>query len=57
MPRRFSNVPDELREPHEVEIHGFWNIYVVAIGIVILLGLVSGTLYIAWRLLSARFGN
>ena len=29
----------------------------VAIGIVILLGLVSGTLYIAWRLLSARFGN
>ena len=57
MPRRFSNVPDELREPHEVEIPGFWNIYVVAIGIVILLGLVSGTLYIAWRLLSARFGN
>ena len=27
MPRRFSNVPDELREPHEVEIQGFWNIY------------------------------
>ena len=57
MPRRFSNVPDELREPHEVEIQGFWNIYFVAIGIVILLGLGTGTLYIAWRLLSARFGN
>ena len=57
MPRRFSNVPDHLREPHEVEIKGFWNIYVVAIGIVILLGLVSGALWIAWRLLSARFGG
>ena len=57
MPRRFSNVPDHLREPHEVEIHGFWNIYFVAISIVILLGLVGGTLWIAWRLLSARFGG
>ena len=57
MPRRFSNVPDHLREPHEVAIHGFWNVYFVAIGIVILIGLVSGTLYIAWQLLSARFGN
>jgi hypothetical protein len=57
MPRRFSNVPDHLREPHEVEIQRFWPIYFVAIGIVILLGLVSGTLWIAWRLLSARFGG
>ena len=57
MPRRFSNVPDHLREPHEVEVQGFWNLYFVAIGIVILFGLVSGTLYIAWQLLSARLGQ
>ena len=57
MPRRFSNVPDHLREPHEVEIQGFWNIYFVAIGVVILFGLVSGTVYIGWRLLSARLGQ
>jgi len=57
MPRRFSNVPDHLREPHEVEVQGFWNIYFVAIGIVILIGLVTGTLYIACRLLSVRFGG
>ena len=57
MPRRFSNIPRHRRAPHEVEIQGFWNIYFVAIGIVILLGLVSGTLWIAWRLLSARFGG
>jgi hypothetical protein len=31
--------------------------YVIAIGIVILLGLVTGTLYIAWRLLNARLGG
>lgn len=57
MPRRFANIPRHRRPPHEVEIEGFWNVYVVAIGIVILLGLTGGTLYIAWRLLSARFGQ
>ncbi len=57
MARRFSDVPDHLREPHEVEVQGFWNIYVVAIGLVILFGLVSGTVWIAWRLLSQRFGG
>jgi hypothetical protein len=36
-----------------VEIQGFWNIYFVAIGIVILFGLVSGTLYVTWQLLSS----
>jgi hypothetical protein len=56
MPRRFSDVPDHLRESHEVEIKGFWNVYVLAIGIVILLGLLSGSVWIAWRLLSARLG-
>lgn len=57
MPRRFTDVPDHLREPHEVEVQGFWTIYFVAIGIVILLGLVGGSAWIAWRLLSARFGG
>ena len=57
MPRRFSNVPDHLREPHEVEVQGFWNIYFVAIGIALLFGLVSGALWIAWRLLIDSFGG
>jgi hypothetical protein len=57
MPPRFSNLPNQRRAPHEIEIRGLWNIYVVAIGIVILLGLVSSTLWIAWRLFSARFGH
>ena len=57
MSRRFSSIPRHRRAPHEVEIQGLWNIYVVAIGIVILAGLTSGTVYIAWHLLSARFGQ
>lgn len=58
MPPRFQrHVPEHLREPHEVEVPGTWNVYLIAIGIVILLGLVGGSLRIAWRLLAARFAN
>jgi hypothetical protein len=57
MAPRFSSLPNRRRSPHEIEIRGFWNLYLVAIGIVVLLGLVTGTLYIAWRLLSSRFGS
>ena len=56
MPRRFTDIPDHLREPHELEVRGFWNVYFIAMGLVILLGLVPGAIWIAWRLLSARFG-
>jgi len=56
MPRRFTDIPDHLREPHEIEVRGFWNVYFIAIGVVILLGLVTGFIWIAWRLLSARLG-
>jgi len=58
MPRRFQrSVPDELREPHEANVPGLWNVYIVGIGIAILLAFVGGTLWIAWRLLMARFGG
>ena len=44
MPRRFHRpIPDDLREPHEVDVPGLWNVYIVAIGIAILLGLVGGS--------------
>ena len=42
MPRRFTDIPDHLREPHEIEVRGFWNVYFIAIGVVILLGLLTG---------------
>jgi cell division protein FtsX len=50
MPRRFPNLPDHLREPHQVEWRGFWRGYAVVLGVAILLGLVSGVLWIAWNL-------
>ena len=57
MPRFQRHVPDHLREPHEIEVRGVWNVYVIAIGIVILLGLLSGSGWIAWRLLTSRLGD
>ena len=54
MPRRFQTpIPDHLREPHEVNVPGLWNVYIL--GIAMFLGLASGGLLIAWRLLVARF--
>jgi hypothetical protein len=50
MSRRFPSAPDDLREPHEVEWSGFMRIYVIAIGITILLGLVTGSIWIGWNL-------
>ena len=43
MPRRFQTpIPDHLREPHEVNVPGLWNVYILGIGIAIFLGLVGG---------------
>lgn len=51
MPRHFPSAPDDLREPHEVEWgSGFLRIYLMAIGITILLGLVTGSIWIGWNL-------
>ncbi len=55
MPNRFQKpIPDEFREPHEVNVPGLWNVYVLGIGIAVLIGLLGGSLWIIWRLLSAR---
>jgi hypothetical protein len=51
MTHRTPQLPDELREPHTIEAPGVWRLYFIAIGIAILLGLVSGAIWIAWRLL------
>ena len=51
MPRRFQSTPDEHREPHEVEVPGVMRFYLIAIGVTILLGLLSGSLWIARNLI------
>jgi hypothetical protein len=50
MPRRFPSLPDHLREPHEVEWRGFWRGYAIVLLVAIVLGLVTGTAWIAWNL-------
>jgi hypothetical protein len=50
MPKRFSNVPEHLREPHHVSWSDLPPIYWKALGITFLIGLVTGLLWIGWRL-------
>jgi hypothetical protein len=51
MARKSPYLPDDLREPHTVDLPGFSRFYVKAIGVTILIGLVTGLLWIAWNLL------
>ena len=50
MPKRFSNVPDHLREPHEVALTDLPPLYWKALGITLLLGVVTGVAWISWYL-------
>ena len=48
MPRRFPN--DHFDEPDSIEWPGFGRAYLIAIGIALAVGLVSGMGWIAWNL-------
>lgn len=52
MSRHSPNLPDDLREPLHIESPGVANLYLKAIGITILVGLVSGVVWIAWNLVT-----
>jgi hypothetical protein len=51
MSRHFSQTPDHLREPHQIEIVGGGHLIFIALGITLLIGLVSGLAWIGWNLL------
>jgi hypothetical protein len=55
MSRRFQrSVPEHLRDAHPVEHAretGVLRLYLIAIGVAILLGLVGGSMWMGWRLL------
>lgn len=61
MPRRFERpIPEHLRGPSPVDHArdtGVLRLYLIAMGIAIVLGLVGGSIWIVWRLLIARFGG
>jgi len=50
MPKRFSNVPERLREPHDVAWSDLPALFWKAMGITVLLGLITGLIWIGWRL-------
>ena len=57
MPKRFSNMPDHLREPLDVAWSDLPPIYWKALGITVLLGLISGLLWIGWKLVDIHVLN
>jgi hypothetical protein len=57
MPKRFSNVPEHLREPHHVAWSNLPPLYWKAIGITIAIGFVTGLIWIAWRLFELHVLN
>jgi len=57
MTKRFSNVPEHLREPHQVSWSDLPSFYWKAIGITLLVGLVTGLLWIGWRLIDLHVLN
>jgi hypothetical protein len=57
MPKRFSNVPDHLREPHDVGWSDLPTVFWKAMGITVLLGLITGLIWIGWRLFELHVLN
>ena len=54
MPKRFSN-PEHQREPDHVLWSELPPIYWKAFGIALLLGMVTGVVWIAWKLFEGQF--
>jgi hypothetical protein len=57
MPKRFSNIPDHLREPHDVGWSDLPSVFWKAMGITVLLGLITGLIWIGWRLFELHVLN
>ncbi len=53
MPKSFANDP---RRNHEVATPEFTRLILVAFGVAMLLGLISGVVWIGWSLLRVRLG-
>lgn len=51
MSKRFSSVPEHRREPDRVDWSDLPPLYWKALGITVLIGFVSGLIWIAWKLI------
>jgi len=54
MPRRFSKLPEHDREPREMGWSDLPALYWKALLVAIVLGVVGGLLWMAWRLFEIR---
>ena len=57
MPKRFSNIPHHLREPHTVDWSDLPAVFWKAMGLTVLLGFITGLIWIGWRLFDLHVLN
>jgi len=57
MPKRFTNIPDRLREPHDVAWGDLPAVFWKGMAITVLLGVITGLIWIGWRLIELHVLN
>ena len=57
MPKRFTNMPERLREPHDVAWGDLPVLFWKGMAITIVLGLITGLIWIGWRLIELHVLN
>ena len=57
MPKRFTNMPDRLREPHDLAWGDLPVLFWKGMAITIVLGVITGLIWIGWRLIELHVLN
>lgn len=57
MPKRFTNIPDRFREPHDMAWSDLPVLFWKGIAITIVLGVITGLIWIGWRLIELHVLN
>jgi hypothetical protein len=57
MPKRFTNMPERLREPHDVAWADLPVLFWKGMAITIVLGVITGLIWIGWRLIELHVLN
>ena len=57
MPKRFTNMPERLREPHDLAWGDLPVLFWKGMAITIVLGVITGQIWIGWRLIELHVLN
>jgi hypothetical protein len=57
MPKRFTNMPERLREPHDMAWGDLPVLFWKGMAITIVLGVITGLIWIGWRLIELHVLN